>query len=371
MSHLRADMKMGFYPAPPVAIELFVRHLRAPIDKPASIFEPCAGEGMAVAQIASALGIGLEAVCAVELDETRAVKLHGNLPGARVLAPCSVFGTTISASSFSLVYLNCPFATELGSGYLRVEAQFLDTATRVLMPKGILAFVCPRHVIDQSDVTKILLSHYERIAILVWPDHVRNFQEVTVLAVKRIKAIDWNSITRYEAFVPEVYVQSGSFAPYQLPASRGPKRFEKSDLTEPEYIAAMNGSQVMRHLRPLPEPPLPRPPMSLGTGHLALLLSAGHLDGLVCPDDEPPHVVRGTARKTKYLVSEDVERNSKSVTTKQVYSERISLAVRVLTSDGQIQTFGDLESEDADVTEAVEEPDEMEEPELEESMTVS
>ena len=62
MSHLRADMKMGFYPAPPVAIELFVRHLRAPIDKPASIFEPCAGEGMAVAQIASALGIGLEEV---------------------------------------------------------------------------------------------------------------------------------------------------------------------------------------------------------------------------------------------------------------------------------------------------------------------
>ena len=93
-------------------------------------------------------------------------------------------------------------------------------------------------------------------------------------------------------------------------------------------------------LQPPPELPLPEPPLALGLGHRALLLAAGHLDGLVCPEGEPPHVVRGTCDKQKYLDRTEVdEKDDGSVTTRQIYSEKVSVTVRAVSTDGEIRTF--------------------------------
>jgi len=80
--------------------------------------------------------------------------------------------------------------------------------------------------------------------------------------------------------------------------------------------------------------------LPLATGHLALLLAAGHLDGVVRPQGESPHVVRGTAHKVTYTASvEEIENKDGSITTKTIQSEKIVLTVRTAESDGTITTL--------------------------------
>ena len=84
----------------------------------------------------------------------------------------------------------------------------------------------------------------------------------------------------------------------------------------------------------------PRPPMSPGIGHRAMLLASGHIDGLICPPDEPPHVIRGTATKDKYVAScDENEDENGNVTTRTVISERPRLVIRVLGLEGNITTL--------------------------------
>lgn len=356
---LAASQKMGYYPAPWEAIDQFTRFIRVDPDKEVSILDPCAGEGLAVGTVAKSCGIPQDRIWGIELDVARVEQCRQNLPNANILGPASAFGIACSANSLSMVWANPPFDTDAGT---RLEAQFLDSVTRWLVPRGILAFACPQHVVDGYDFSRTLFSHYERIAVIVWPSEVRRFKEVTVLAVKRVKPTDFNAVVRSQVMVPNSAIVSGLVQPYILPTGHGPKRFERTDLLEWEYRRAMDASPCMEAFQPLSAPPLPSPPMSLGRGHLAILLASGHLDGIVHPPGEPPHVVRGTARKTQYLVSRDVVSSKKSKQTTEVYSEKMSVGVRVLTSDGTIHDFGDaLEVEEQEI----QEPEVGEEEELE------
>ena len=80
--------------------------------------------------------------------------------------------------------------------------------------------------------------------------------------------------------------------------------------------------------------------MSPGIGHRAMLLASGHIDGLICPPDEPPHVIRGTAAKEPYIAScDETEAEDGSITTKTVISERTRLVVRILDSEGILTTL--------------------------------
>lgn len=80
-----------------------------------------------------------------------------------------------------------------------------------------------------------------------------------------------------------------------------------------------------------------RPPMSPGIGHRAMLLGSGHIDGLINPPDEPPHVIRGTAAKEEYVAScESSEDDDSNLTTRTVISERPRLLIRALDAEGTI-----------------------------------
>src|SRR5205085_7190681 len=80
---------------------------------------------------------------------------------------------------------------------------------------------------------------------------------------------------------------------YPIPPGTPPRVFQKVELTDEEMGEAFAASPLRKHLLAPPERPLPMPPLALGMGHIPLLLAAGHLDGLVKPEGELPHVVRG------------------------------------------------------------------------------
>jgi hypothetical protein len=126
---------------------------------------------------------------------------------------------------------------------------------------------------------------------------------------------------------------------YRLPAGVRPKMFRKTEPTDTELARLVAKSPLRFHIeRPADRADYrPRPPLSPGIGHRAMLLASGHIDGLICPPNEPPHVIRGTAAKEEYVAScNESEDEAGTVTTRTVISERPRLVIRVLDSEGNI-----------------------------------
>jgi hypothetical protein len=278
---------------------------------------------------------------AIELDNGRAARLHATLPEAHVLAPASFFGCQANRNTFSLIWLNPPFDHAYG-GY-RVEDQFLQRATEWLMPGGVMAFVCPEDVADEySETRQHFAIYYEKCQILPFPERHRQFKEVIVFGQKRAKpqADRWSAAAWESVQAPEGFI-------YQIPASAGPRIFRKVEPTEPELQAMLAESSLRTHLTTLPEVPMASPPLALGIGHVALLLASGHLDGVVEPEGQPPHVVRGSSHKHEYVADESETENPDGTTTKKTtLAERIELVVRTIDLTGQIRTFAEANSEE-------------------------
>lgn len=329
---LVAQMRGGFYPAPPEAVA-FTATFLSPPSGPFTMLDPCAGEGAAILQLGELLGCPQDQTFVIELDDSRAEKLLGALPNAHVLAPASFFGCRASSNSFSCIWLNPPFDDVMGGGH-RVEERFLVGATQWLMTDGVMALVCPEYVADEySDVRHHFMANYQSCKVVPFPAAHRRFNEVIVFGQKRAKPIvehlpSWRSVQ-----APEGHV-------YRIPAGYGPKTFRKIEPTEGELQELLATSPLRRHLSAVPSVPLPAPPLALGIGHVALLLASGHLDGLVHPDGQPPHVVRGASRKTEFVADvTETENDDGSSTTKTTLSERIELIIRTVDLTGEIRTF--------------------------------
>jgi hypothetical protein len=336
---LAAQAKLGFYPAPPEAVAEAMKYLRGPAFGEACALDPCAGKGEALAQLCRGLGMK---PYGIELDEKRAEDCHRDLVNEKLqgkaLAPASFFGCAATHLTFSLAWVNPPFDDEIGGGQ-RTEATFLQRATQWLRPGGILCFVCPDHVAERWEVTDFLSQWYTRLATLPFPTEYRKYAEVIVFGIKRSKSVERHNEKAVEESERLPLPPDPAF-PYDIPPGTPPKRFEKIELTEREIAAEFAASPLKKWMEPPADPPLPQPPLPLATGHLALLLAAGHLDGVVRPQGEPPHVVRGTAHKVTYTASvEETENKDGSVTTKTIQSEKIVLTVRTAESDGTITTL--------------------------------
>jgi len=339
---LAAQLRGGFYPAPAATVAHAATFLRPPQHGTFAILDPCAGEGAAINQLGELLGCPQASTFAIELDDSRAEKVHACLPDAHVLAPASFFGCRVSLNCFSLIWLNPPF--ESGYGGYRVEEQFLITATDWLMPGGVMALVCPEDVAGEySDTRRHFATYYENCTLAPFPEQHRRFKEVIVFGHKRRRpqADRWSSPSWEAMQAPQGFV-------YQIPTGSGPRVFQKVQPTESELTDMLARSPLRSHLTSLPEVALPSPPLALGIGHVALLLASGHLDGVVRPEDRPPHVVRGTSRKQEF-VSDVMETPNPdgSITERTTVSERIELVVRTVDRAGQIRTFRDTDTEES------------------------
>jgi len=339
---LAAQVKGGFYPAHEEAVAHAASFLQAPIGESFTILDPCAGEGAALRQLSELLSCPPSMRYAIELDDRRAECLHEALPDAHVLAPADFFGCRVSFGCFSFIWLNPPF--DYSYGGRRVEEQFLWRATELLKPDGVLALVCPEDVVEEySGARQYLARHYEQIRVIPFPQDHRPFNEVVVFGHKR---------QRPQAGQSEVLSSwDAALAPtdfhYCIPPGSGPRRFEKTEPTEPELRWILASSPLRSHLMSPPEADVPSPPLPLGIGHVALLLASGHLDGLVHLDGKPPHVVRGTSRKDSFISDvTDTENEDGSTTTRTTISERIELVIRTVDATGRIRTFSDADAKE-------------------------
>ncbi len=336
---LAAQAKGGYYAAAPEAVDKALQFLRPPKDGPFNIIDPCCGEGFALKQLADGLGCEPDRVYGLELENYRCESSKALLPDANILGPADYFGSAISLYTFSFVWCNPPFDDQIGGGG-RVETQFVERSTDILRADGVLALVCPEAVTANPALRRHLMSNYEDLSMTEFPADHRPYNEVIVFGVKRGNQLESGDLwgLKFEDECP--WAEPGTWA-YHLPIGRPrPTRFHKTGLTPDELSDAIYASPLHRMLAEHHEPPVRRPPLPLGKGHRALLLTAGHLDGIVTPPDEPPHIVRGTARKVTYVSNvEERENEGGGLDIITTHSQKITLVVRVVDQSGKITTF--------------------------------
>lgn len=377
---LAAQAKQGYYPAHPDAIAGILKHLRiAPGKTPGDccVLDPCAGEGLAIRQLAQGLGIPESKVYACELDAGRAARVREHMPESQVLGPATFLGIACSNGSFGIVYCNPPFDHELGGGR-REEETFARNAIRLLVPgSGILILVCPVSALaGNRQFVEMMDSRLEDIHVWKFPDHCRPYREIIVIGRRRkvelskTKAQQTGHLGRDLEFGWRTYhdrtmnalpviggpqpvswghygIPSADLGPgletYDIPASWKPSTWKKCQYTDEELAQELASSPLNRLLSEVTVSQPRRPPLPLAKGHVALLLASGILDGVVEAPDGSAHVVRGTASKVEYLSKIESTENAETgaVSEKQIFSQKVILTIRAVDEQGTIHTFSD------------------------------
>ncbi len=344
---LNGQAKLGFFAIPPEAVSFLTRFLVAPTPDPlmgtTTILDPCCGKGAALKQFASALGIEERNAYGIELDEKRGEEAAASMPAAKIIHPADVQGVRVAFGSMSLLWLNPPYDDELGGGRPEEEL-FLSATMHTIARGGVLMFALPWPVLRQAHmIHALLMSHFENIVVVPYPEKVRKFNEVVVFAKRRTKFVDghklaWHQQHKYFGGDP-----GDHDAPrYLLPLVPDEARtFVKVSYTDAELAAAMAASKLNRIFDPPKPKPRPRPGLQLSAGQRALILAGGFLNCVIQKNGEA-FLLKSSPHKDQFIKSQEESEvfNKKTgeseLKTTTILSERIVLRVRVLDENGEI-----------------------------------
>jgi len=289
-----ARLKMGYYPLPEsegVKLRSLVTYTQ-----PASVIDPCVGQGTAlqlVTRDAPVRRYGIELDCErTRISSSQGIEtIHGN-----------TFDAIVKPESFSLLYLNPPYDSEIGTiGNRRMEAVFLEHTYRWLVMDGVLILVIPFERLH--DCVGILGSHFASLAVfrMTDPDSIQ-YRQIAVLGLRRDvrgAAVENNkrqlhTIGLYGSFLELEELQPGACAPYSVPPSGEATlnyRGLPYDILEDMLPQSGAWKQVAPLLMPREDIATGRPITPLHGGHVGLLCTAGLLNG-VFGDGENRHIAR-------------------------------------------------------------------------------
>lgn len=338
----------GYYPTDETTLERVLQALEPAPTGTMRILDPCAGEGVALAEAAHALGRERVEAFAVEYDRERAEHARSLLD--RVLHG-DLMDTLIGRQSFGLLWLNPPYGDLVadhagasqyqGSGRRRLEKLFYQRTLPLLQYGGVLVFIVPHYVLD-DELTGWLCNHFTALRIYAAADPT--FKQVVIFGIRirrqdlakprevatvrdRLQAIGAGQETAEE--LPACW----SWEPYRvLAATRELEHFYRVSL-EPEQFA-----QEVQRLRGLwsdftlhfgQSGVQPRPPVrELSRWHLALALAAGAISGVVRSRSGRVLVLKGDTYKDKVRKTEFTEDEDGNVSEVRILTDRFVPIIR-------------------------------------------
>ena len=345
----RNFVKNGYFPTDEPTLERALAAL-VPAESsngPLCIIDPCAGEGVAIAEAAHALGREQVQAFAVEYEAERA--RH-----ARQLVDRCIHGdlmdTLISRQSFGLLWLNPPYGDlskdtngnvgYQGQGRARLEKLFYQKALPLLQYGGVLIYIVPHYVLD-AELVGWLTRHFADLRIYRAVE--AQFKQVVIFG-RRVRQRDQASdsvkatralllqIGQGDAEAEELPVE-WPFLPYTVPASPAePEHFYRVTM-EPEQFAEEVGRlqglwpTLDTHLGAAQQSLRP-PARALSHWHLALALAAGAISGVVKSKTGRVLVVKGDTHKEKTLQTEYAERDDGSVAETRILTDKFVPVIR-------------------------------------------
>lgn len=296
--------RAGFFPTPKETLKRLGRLLRVP--EHAVLFDPCAGDGAALA----ALGTPLSRRVGVELNSERVKEARASLS---YVVQADALGCRF-VGSCDLLFLNSPF--ERG----KLELRFLRTFAPALHPKGTLV-----HIISEpylADHWPFLTSAFEDIRVYRFPaEEYKAFRQLVVTAKPRTFKVESRSDLPAVAELPEhptlqqrihVHKASGRFDVFEPTLTA----LDLDGLTEARGVYR---GLVERHaLRDIGNV---QPLMPLQDGHKGQLLAAGIFDNTLIEQGATGLIVNGVAykevvKRTEYTEHETLTRETEVIRTR-------------------------------------------------------
>ena len=217
-----ARLKMGYYPLPE-SEGVKLRSLLS-FDGPASVIDPCVGQGTALNLVTYDAPVRRYGI---ELDAERA--RIASSKGIETIQGNS-FDAIATPESFSLLYLNPPYDSEIGTiANQRMEAVFLEHTFRWLRMEGVLILVIPFERLH--DCIGLLSSHFTSLKVfrMTDPDSVQ-YRQIAVFGVRhevRGSAVEnskrqLHSVGLYGSFLELAELQPARVPP--IPSPLRPRR---------------------------------------------------------------------------------------------------------------------------------------------------
>jgi hypothetical protein len=208
-------IKLGYYPLPPAD----GARLRRLLDfaPGASAVDPCAGTGAALHQLTEGAEVKKHGV---ELDAGRSATASAN---GIAIVHGNLFDTIGKSESFSFLYLNPPYDSEIGSAdNKRMEYLFLEHTFRWPVEGGVLLMVVPRERLDSA--IPLLAGNFTGLRIFRLTDpEAERFDQVALFGVR--KRVRGEHYDRNRALLLEMVwrhqmpVLTGAEIPYRVPPS--------------------------------------------------------------------------------------------------------------------------------------------------------
>ncbi|HCM5830613.1 DUF6094 domain-containing protein [Klebsiella pneumoniae] len=336
----------GYYPTDESTLERTLAALM-PSDGPMCIIDPCAGEGVAIAEATHALGPEHTRTYAVEYDLERASH-------ARLLVDhcvhADLMDTIISRQAFGLLWLNPPYGDLSrdangnvgydGKGRPRLEKLFYQRTLPLLQYHGILVFIIPFYVLDQ-ELVGWLTRHFTDLRIYRAVD--TQFKQVVLfgrrtrqrdLAGEEVKSIrSWLLQIGQGEQEPDELPPVWQSLPYVVPGTpTEPEHFYRISMEPAQFAEEV---QRLQGLWPSFETHLGagqqsmRPPArALSEWHLALALAAGAISGVVQSQNGRTLAVKGDTYKQKATSTEYCERDDGSIAETRILTDKFVPVIR-------------------------------------------
>jgi hypothetical protein len=342
----RNFVKNGYFPTDESTLERALSAL-APAKGPMAILDPCAGEGVAIAEAAHILGREQTMAFAVEYDQERARHARG------LVDRCihgDLMDSMISRQAFGLLWLNPPYGDlskdaqgnkgYQGQGRARLEKLFYQRCLPLLQYDGVLIFIVPFYVLD-AELVGWLTRHFADLRIHQAAD--KQFRQVVIFgrrtrqrdqALAEVKAIRGLLLQIGQGDVEADELPSTwSFQPYCVPAQLSePEHFYRVSVEPAQFadeVRRLQGLWPMldTHLGAAQQSLRP-PARALSHWHLALALAAGAISGVVKAKNGRVLVVKGDTHKEKTLQTEYTERDDGSVAETRILTDKFVPVIR-------------------------------------------
>ena len=373
----RNFVKNGYFPTDAVTMERLVKALRFD-GRHCNILDPCCGEGTALGLVKDHLLSQCESkvtAYGVEYNSERAWHakklldhcIHGDL------RDCD-----ISARQFGLLFLNPPYGDAVAdkaqlsdpkAGRLRLEKEFYRRTHGLLQFGGIMVLIIPYYTLDKEFSTWIA-RHFHDVKVFMAPE--QEFQQAVIFGAKHKISERWATTDEYQRTranlvavghgdvkadeLPEDWLDqdfgSDDAVYYPVPEAVEVKKFVATRLDAKQlahtlgkldgadtglwrqYDQMFSRHKTWDHKRPL---------CDVSNWHLALMLAAGQVTGVVKSNDgRRTFVLRGDTYKDKQVTINKEAGAKGQVKTVRTATDIFVPAIRGLDMTPGSETFGEV-----------------------------
>ena len=315
-------VKNGYYPTDEATLEALLQKLRADESGDLRVFDPCCGEGVALAEIKHHLGVDRTEAFGIELEARRARHAEDLLD--RVIH-ADVQRCKWTRRAFGLLVLNPPYGDTVRSNAglgtkreKRLEEIFLNVTLPSLAFGGVMVLLLPHHAYTEATERRL---HANFSGLRVYRAIDRQFKQLVIVGRKKrtsdpndsvpLRRDPSGGVLEPEELVPSI--DEADEALFTVPSVREPLRefftfmvTEGALRSEIEKFPCLWGdfAATFRAHRTVPKRPL----RALSPWHLSLALAAGNINGVIESEAGRRLLVKGdTFKVQKVDTTEDAE----------------------------------------------------------------